>query len=642
MKFDIPKTDFLFFNRGHRIAFKPQKKYLPADWVEKHFILSSAYAVTGRIKLFPWQREIVNACEEVDELYLIAPVQTGKSLIAECIIGYKIDTTRSNMMLTYSKKETLKDIFEERLRPLILECPALKKYWSGNQDDLTKTKLALMHSTLRICGAGVSARDDIASHNAAVVYGAEVSKWPHLNIDQIKMLRGRQKASQMFGEKTFMILESSPRTEGDKFYRETHKQGVDIRHAYHPCPHCGNYQVLTDSQIKEKPDRNGDFDHDPERIRSEKAARYECEFCKGEITERHRINMANRLVWATKAEEVLKDGTILNRKPARRRAYNWSRLINYNYTFYECLASYFEALNNPDPEALVTYQNEDMARFVKTVAKKYNDKFIVSKKQKYLQYGDQARVPNEVLVLLTAIDTQDNGFYYAVRGYGANLESWLIRHDFIPCPMDADEYQDPKKVLEQIEENIFKTPYVRKDGKKLPVVWGLIDRGGHRSNDVDYICNHNMVLSPYIGSTFPTAPLIELKKSGYYFCNKRNLATIVEKQMNTALWHLPNDVTSDYIKQVLNQYQETTVDIRGNKKTVWRDIDPDHYRDCENMLAAAAIHLQLNEVMNDQDSIDRLNKKQYEFTENKKTENVEKPTEFFNRGSYLSRGGWGR
>jgi len=624
MKYSYQKTEYPF-ESGSLDSFRIKDFILVSDWIEKHFRLSTAYAVQGRIKLFPWQIEIVNAIQEYDVVIEIAPVQTGKSMLAEGVAGYTIDNDTCNMMFIYAKKETVMDVFDERIKPMVEEIPAIRKYWSGYDDDLTKRRIKLRHLIIRIASSGL--KTDIASHNAGFVYGSELAKWPKKDFSQTKAVEGRKQASRMLGKKVKTFYETSPEHDQDPSYIETHKPGTLFLKPHFKCPECGNWQVLTDRNIKEIPDKKGVKDHNPERIRQNDAAQYECLKCQCNITESDRLKMSFHVVWAAQNEIITPEGKVLKRKKANRVVFNWNRLVDTTWSFCECLACYFEALNSPNPEDLKTYRNEDMAEWVKLRALRYEDSFLRSKcKPKYYQFGADAYVPDGVTILTMAVDTQDNGFFYVVRGYGQNLESWLVRSDFIHC--DMKEFSNPADVLARVNQEIYRYPYQKRNGKTIPILFSLWDRGGHRSKDVDYIASHTPNAGAYIGATSRTAPLIEQKKSGHYFGMTENLSRIVQKNIESDIWHLPIDISNAYCTQVLNQYDEEYTDTRGNKKKKWICKDPDHFRDCENYLAGIVILLDLQSRLFDDTDVQEIEKAiDSSFSEGEKGEKTEKNPE---------------
>ena len=606
MKFN-EKHEYVFYP-GERDAFRIRDHTSVVEWIEANFRLTTAYAVQGNVRLFKWQREPADAILKYDEVIFIAPVQTGKSMIGEGVTGYMIDNDTMNAMIVYSKKEVVADVFDERLKPFVREVPAIRKYWSGEEDDLTKRRIKLAHMILRIASAGV--RGDIATHNAGFIYGVELAKWPDKDFDPVKMLFGRTQASRMMGKRVRVLFETSPIYDGDKSFVEAHKPGTLYLKPYYPCPHCGQHIEMVDNQVMERPNRHGQKDHDPERIRATQAAFLECKHCKGEITDEHRIEMNEGIVWAApavkrgqlvqRAETIVRvknvdangveDGTesviVKGRRQARRVVFNWNRFVDVTWTFAECLACYFESLNSPNPDALRTYRNEDMADWVKLSANRLEDSFIASKKQRYSQYGADAYVPDGVRVMLLGCDTQDNGFYFVIRGFGLNMESWLVREGFILCQMNESEFtNNPGAVFNRFTEELHRFPLVKKDGSPMPIAFGVIDRGGHRAADVDYIVTHMHNMVPYIGTPAKNAP-ITVAKNGRLWGHTENLSRMVQTQMESQIWHLPKDVSTEYTHQVLNQYVESYTDTRGHTKKRWVSKDPDHLRDCENYICA--------------------------------------------------------
>jgi phage terminase large subunit GpA-like protein len=533
---------------------------------------------------------MVNSILYFDWVSFIAAVQTGKSMGTEGISAYFIDNYPMNMMFIYEKRDKIEEVFDERLKPMIQQVPAIRKYWNGDENNLSKKRLKLIHMIMRVASAGL--KGDIATHNAGLVIGDEYAKWPKKDFSQVKAIEGRTQASRMVGKKTKILLCTSPDNDQDPSFVECHKPNTYIFNPHYECPICGHWQYLIDRQIKEKPNKKGEFDHNPERIRTERAAYYECERCKGNIEEEERLQMSFGVRWMEQKSKIPFDKVITNPIRWKRAVMQWNRLVDVTWTFSDCLATFFEAQSSPNINDLKTYMNEDMADWVKLRAQKYSKKYIKSKCLNYFQYGEDAFVPDGVSILYAGVDTQDSGFYYVIRGFGANMESWLIRHGFITCDMNTDEFKNPMAVYERFRTEIFRYPLKKKCGKMMHIEWAFIDRGGHRSTDVDTICNHMHNFFPYIGSTSKFSELVEYKdKSGLYFGNTEKLSIQVASDIKTNLWHVPIDVTDDYCEQLLEQYYEEYTDSRGHRKKKFITGDDtgkaDHYRDCENLIKGA-------------------------------------------------------
>ena len=603
-KYNFSTRAFIYYS-GQKESFRIRDKISVADWIENNFELSRSYAIQGKVKLFPWQRDPVNAIQKYNRVIFVAPVQTGKSMLAEGVLGYMIDREPMNFMLCYAKKETVQDVFDERLKPFVEEIPAICKYWNGEDKNLTKRRIKLNHCIGRVASAGVPA--DVATFNAGFIVGSEVAKWPEKGFDQQKALRGRQQASRMLGKSVKELYESSPRYEGDKLWAMAHRAGTIYLKPHYQCPFCKYWQMLEDTKIIEIPNKKGERDHDPDRIRTEKAAKYNCEKCKKDISETSRLKMADKIVWAAvdpqnknkTIEKISPEGKIIGRKKANAIVFNWNRLVDTTWSFYECLACYFESLISSEPEALATYQNEDMARWVKVKTERISKGFLESKKADYYQYGDKAFMPSGIVILIGGIDTQDDGFYYVIRGFGRGMESWLIRSDFIHCDMSEDKYKNPAEVHSLIEQELYRLSYRYEDGKTIPITWIFQDEGGHRQRDVIYCSQHMINLYRYKGASGRQAKMLEQSKNEprLYLGNTEQLSRRVQAAIESSIWHIPKDIQTEYCDQILNQYDEEYQDLRGNTRHVWVTKEPDHLRDCENYIEAGVIRLELHKYL---------------------------------------------
>lgn len=562
----------------------------PVTWAEKHFKLSSAYAQPGDFKAYPWQHEIIRAVLDYEVITLCGPVQSFKSLACEIMIAYCIDNLPMNAIFCYSKREVVHDVFEERVKPLITDLKAIKKYWSGNEKDLTRRKMKLAHMYMRVGSSEV--KSDIATFGSGLAYGSEVSKWrKKRGWDPVESLKRRQEAYRLLGRHR-LILESSPLFEGDILDEEMKRSGVLNLEPHYPCPRCGRYQVLTYTQIKELPGKNGKADHDPNRIRRDNAAQYECRYCRGIIEETDRMAMDTKVVWAAKGEGIARDGKVVNRRETKAVSFKWSRLVDFTFSFVECLARFFEA-RRKGIEALQTFINEDMGMFWKEKSKRVSDDYLLKKCAGYYQY--KARdIPNDVLVLVLGADAQDDGFYFVVNGYGRGMVKYLVRSGFVECKIDlsVDGKQPSQVAYERFRAAVYEIPYIRRDEKKLDIYFGLIDRGGHRPKDVDYICARMPKIEAYIGlaTINPKNPMIEKSKNGEHYNGQSQLISREVGHLITSdNFKLPDDIQPDYLEQVRNEYFETKISPFGNKKPVYVKIIPNHYRSCENYCHAATL-----------------------------------------------------
>ena len=614
----------------------------PVDWARQHFKLSSAYASPGDFTPYPWQVEIINAIERYNTVIICAAVQIGKSLIAEIATAWVIDCLPMNAMLCYSKREVVEEVFDERIMPLIKEVPAIRKYWSGREVDLTKKKIKLNHMYLRVASAEVPS--DIATWSAGFIYADEVSKYrKRRGWNPLESLKRRQEFYLKL-ERHKAIFNSSPLHVGDCLHTEMFRPGVLNLEPYQRCPHCGTYQILVDSQIKEIPNDKGERDHDPERIENFKAAFYECKSCKKVITEQDRVKMASTVVWAAKDEKIVPGGVVPGRGEYRAVSFQVNRLVDWSFGFHSCLSRFFAAQKS-GIEALQTYINEDMAQFFKHDARRITADFLLTKRQGYHQYIP-GEIPNDVLILMAGCDTQDNGFYFVVNGYGEGMKKYLVRSGFILSPKGEGEQdgisKDPRQIaFEKFMNGVYVTPYMRRDGMKLTIDCGFIDEGGHRQDDVKYICEHAHQFRPYIGAAMVDykRPMIEESaKDDHYMGQAQRLSEEVTRIIASANFFLPADIQQEYLDQVRNEYIETQADKYGRKKSVYVKIEPNHYRSCENLCLAAVKIRGIEQMLFDKSTVaameDVVSRPTGDTEENETEKPADDTSDYFNSRKY--------
>jgi phage terminase large subunit GpA-like protein len=601
-------------------AVRPRPKI--TDWSEENICLNEAYVRPGPFRCRPWQREPIDAPMYWKEVIFLFPPQVGKSTMADMIAFYYA-WLGINGVIAYDRIETVALIFQVRLRTMIEDNPILRELWDGVDDHLKSGALMLKASLWRVGSAGNA--KSLSSFPAGIFIGSEVAKWETAKGDDgtggfnpVELLKGRGGEYERTGQQKG-ILESTPFKIGDYMYREIYRPGTLILTAHHRCPHCKGWHTYTDSQIKLRSTPDKKPDHDPQRIRTEgeAAVYYECPMCQAEISELERVQVDPVIVWAADlidekhfsqtAEKILPDGTVVgDRSKYSRVCYNASKLIDPTFKFSECIARFFEAL--ADPERMHAYQTEIMGRYYHRKSEGITSAYIEGHKADYFQHGDNALVPSGAVILTAGIDTQDKGFYYTVIGWGAMMSWWVIRQDFIEC--DMVRYMERKsEMFELVYQGISKRPYIRADGAPMEIYQLYIDRGGHRPEDVDYICAHWPQCDAYIGRTIidPKQPLIEKSKNGKFWLGQTELISeYVGKMLESEGWYLPQDIGPDFCRQVIAQSFRTVTDIYGRQKQIWIHGGSDHYRDCVNMAYAAAKRMNLDKYLMDSKTTERL------------------------------------
>lgn len=618
-----PKITFGFHLPDYiRQSGRIKEKPLPSKWAEDNWVLTKVYARRGRFHPEPWQAAIIDLIATWNQIHIIAPVRTGKTMISDIMRSYCIDQYDMGGMVIYPTKELVESNFKTRIIPSLTEIPVMKKHLTGKADDLTIKMIILKSSIWNTASA--QNRNELAQYGAQFIQGDEVAKWQVVRFDPDALINGRQ--MDYVGTGAYRkVYSSSPWAVGDIMHKASYKPGSIILTPHAICPMCYKAFEWSDYHIRENLPEGSKLGKDHIRIKAEgeKSVRYECPHCGSVITEEARIEMLQHTVWAAGSIEmkdfkqrpdiITPDGSVVeieDRRKMERVVVNWSRLLDYNWKFHDCLAAFFASLK--DPKKSRAYQAENMGRFPKNDVGRRSIEFFSAKRFGYMQYGEEARVPEGVLVVTCHIDTQDKGFYVVKRGWGKNMETWLLLHDYIETPMDGDG-KNKEEVL-AIMRPILEKPLLKKSGERLHIIFGLIDRGGHRPEYVDYLCDHITWLHPYVGLSKVIdykSPIISkstTKKSHpkLYTGQKQLLFKRVEGRIGGSNWHLPDDVTDEYMSQLVAQYYIETVDEQGAVKTEFIELPNDHYRDCENLGEGCAIVLELDDMLSSSDSIMKI------------------------------------
>lgn len=590
---------------GEKRNYVIEDRPLPCDLARKLYLPRKSYSRHGLFVPDEWQIEPMNSTYYNEITCFCGPVQTGKTMIAEfgAYWGMKIGISG---MLGFAIDEKAEEMFTGRYAEMI-KCKKnefLYELWDEKEDSLTKSKLKLKNCTWT--SASANGKNSFASTTSPFTIGSEVAKWNIKNYDPVQMLRGRGDSAFGLYDSRKMILESSPFEVGDMLYNQFFRDGSAILQPHYKCPHCGMWQVLSDSQIIL---RDKELKGRPAKIRELKSdsVYYECFYCGKEITDRQRVEMSKYVVWAMaeineesfcqKAEAIDSEGNIKTRGVGGKRkgydihCYWWNRLVDINFPLYECLARFFETLHNDAQKR--TYENETMARWWRRKTGRIEKTYLESRKVEYFQWGEKHCVPDDVLIITLGVDSQDNGFYYSFVGWGAWLSWIILRMSFIKIPRLDSGYEH--QVFENFMNNLYVQPLKFRDGTIADFTIGCIDRGGHRAEDVDYICKHfpSRKLFPYVGlkQRYEDRPMIYKSDKGEFYLGQSDaISEDVGKYISGENFLIPMDIEDEYLKQITRQFHQKKISADGQVSTSWVHgyMGPDHCRDSLNLNLAAA------------------------------------------------------
>jgi len=500
----------------------------------------------------------------VREITLCWSAQSTKTTTAAVMLLYSIDNDPGNSLFVRPSLGVARTFSEGKLIPLITGNKALSKHITGDRYDLKKTELSLDNMTIFIRGANPN---QLAAESCKNVFLDETDKFEEYNeekreADLVSLAFERMK----FFRNSKGVLTSTPSLIGGIIWQ--HYLAGDQRFFMVPCVECGASFRMEWKFIKWPSGATQD------QIRKEVVI--ECPHCSKAIRE----NKKNEMLLAGKWEPQNPSARM------EKRSYHLSEL--YTTTKWGDLALKFIQANEHAKVGFLgplhNFINSSLAEpWDPTERQKRDDATI----RALCDNRKRFEIPLDGVLGITAgVDTQDLGFWYVVRAWGKDLESWLITEGY------ADD-------LDTVRRLIAEGDYRDTKGQKYGVNLALIDSGGHRTDEVYDFCRRNPRFRPSKGMQ-RTAKNWTISKIDKYANGKdmpRGLKLIIvstNHYKDTVLtklqleqgargsFHLHSDPINDYFGHMAAEYRDERGVWKcpsGKRNDLW---------DCEVLALCAA------------------------------------------------------
>jgi phage terminase large subunit GpA-like protein len=582
------KQDRQIWTQAERQAWKRPAKITVSQWADQYRYLNPVTsAEPGRWKTVrtPYLQGVMDAFTDpyVEEITVMAASQVGKTEGMFNMLGYLIDQDPGPTLVVLPRENDAKSVSYNRVIPMITGSPVLRNRMPVNADDITKLEYRFDRMILFFAGSNSPA--DLASRPIRYLFLDEIDKYPRFSgreADPIKLATERQKT--FWNKKTVKV--STPTTRDGYIFREFEKS--DQSRFFVPCPHCGGYQILAFGQIKWP-----EHERSAERIRNERLAWYECEHCKKRIDDYQKQQMLAHGKWVPKDCDINEQGEIWGEKIKSKHRGFWINSLYSPWLTWGDIAAEF--LKSKDfIELLMNFVNSWLAEVWE---EKIEETTVDRVKAHACEYAEGI-VPDDAVVLTAGIDVQKDHFYYVIRGWGYEEQSWLVRCGSL-------EYWD------DLVNVLFKTEYRKFSGEEtLPVYMTCVD-SGFRTDEVYHFCRkwHDRAKAikgqeELTDGRFYRASKIDINsrtgsmiKHGLVLWNlnvtqyKDKISRLVASKDPTK-WHLFKNPSDEYLAQFTAEHK---VLIRnrntGKAKEVWqkkRSSIANHYLDAEVYAIAAA------------------------------------------------------
>ena len=463
-------------------GLKPLPKTSVSNWADNHRMLSSGIsAEPGKWKTSraPYQKDIMNAFTEpgIHRVVVKSSSQIGKSDMMNNVIGRFAHLDPCAIMMIQPTIDMAQDYSKTRIAPMIRDTKVLNNlFYDVKSRDANNTILSKVFPGGRLIMCGANSPAGLASRPIRILLADEVDRFPDSAGTEGDPVDLAAKRMTTFWN-SCMGLFSTPTNEGSSRIDEEYLAGTQ-EEWQHKCPNCGEYHLL----------RHIDMTVDYKEIKTPSGkktvivndVKWRCPHCGFSFSEKEMKQTPQKYI--SRNADALKNGI---------RSFFVNGFTSPWMTWSKIMREWLEAKGDPEREKVI----------MNTVfGESYKQKGAFEDEQIFLRrresYG--AELPNGVLLLTAAIDTQDNRLEYEVVGWGKEEECWGIRKGIVLGAPNQD------RTWKEID-NILDKTYHFADGKGLKVVRTFIDSGGHYTSDVYNYCQKNFAIK---GRGGPGIPLI--------------------------------------------------------------------------------------------------------------------------------------
>lgn len=569
-------------------AWKLPEKITVSEWADRERIVSplvSPESGPWKTSRVPYMRAIMDAFSDplVEEITVMASTQVAKTEALHNMLGYAIDQDQGPALVVLPTEDLAESTSVNRLKPMIEGSPALAAHLRDNKDDFTKLEYRLKDMVVYFAGA--NSPSALSSRAIRYLLLDEVDKYPRFSGKEADPIKLAAERTKNFWNKKIVKV-STPTTKDGFIYREYLRSD---RERYHmPCPHCGGFQSLKFTQIKwPKKERN------PDKIKSDGLARYECELCSHNITDAEKLRMLPEGVWIPEGWTVDENGRLNGYIRTPHRGFWLSSLyspwLKWADVAAEWLASYKRV------ELRMNFVNSWLAEIHE---EKVEDTGTVSVSGLISEYPE-GFLPDPVMVLTAGVDVQKDHAYYAIRGWGLNEESFLIKAgrvwtwaelaDVLFLTQYEHATQEPLSVRLACIDSGYRTDevyeFVRKWREVARPIKGQQTLAGipYRSTRIDR--------NPRTGEVMKGGLLLWHVDTGHYKDKIARLSSLTPG--DPSQWHIHGNPAQAYLDHFRSEYKVKEVVNRktGAERIYWKPrpgVASNHWWDCEVYAVAAA------------------------------------------------------
>jgi len=522
----------------------------PVHWIEESINLcrDPSSAAAGMVHLDAYQREPIEAQYDprVREIVVMAVEQTGKSSIWRWPMAHRMLFRPGPAWVIYESDEKAEDINAESFEPVLRSVPGLESQL--NRLSATRRRYSLRNgAVLDFSGAGA----DITSKPRRDGVADELDRWP-MTLSGIRQnlrnFRKRFRTYWAMGEGCLVIV-SSPRGEDSPVADEWQDTSRGTWHLR--CAGCAGLTMPSHAVhlLQWEASEDGAVVADSLRL--------ECPACGREHSE-------------SEASAMTASGGYVHDAPERwdRRGYQWGALaaVPRVFSWRDIARAQLQAGKSADVTTQADFDNS--WRGLRFRPRRVQRESVDLIRQHCAPLPDPAILAQ----VLFAADTQDDGWYWVVRGVDQRRCTYLLGYG--------------KAMKDDDLMAAWDASYLG-----IQPAMGLIDQGGHgeRPKQVTaLVAKHRGLYSykgnPRIGQRWmisKTDQSLILANPGQF---QADLLYYLYSQprRDSAYLFLPPDPSQEYVDHMAALCPDNKLK-HGDRYENWHSTAPDHWFDAERM-----------------------------------------------------------
>jgi len=393
--------------RGWHDGLGPDPGLSVSAWSDRYRVLSPRGANeagpwrTGRT---PYLRELMDALSPrhpAQRVVFMKGSQLGASESGCNWIGYVIHHAPGPMLAVQPTVELAKRFSQQRIDPLIAECPSLRaKVAPARSRDAGNTQLSKEFPGGILVMTGANSAVGLRSMPVRYLFLDEVDAYPPSADEEGDPVSLAEARTRTFSWRRKVFLASTPTIRGlSRIEREY--DASDQRRFFVPCPHCGHQQFLLFERLRWQKGK-------PE------TAAYVCAGCERPIAEHHKTQMLENGEWRATAESA---------DPLTVGFHLSSLYSPVGWLSWERIARDWEAAQGSE-EAKRSFVNTVLGESWVETGEAPDWQRLWERREDW----PIGTVPQGGLFLTAGADVQKDRIEVSVWAWGRGLESWLIDH----------------------------------------------------------------------------------------------------------------------------------------------------------------------------------------------------------------------